>query len=680
MYLDDTSYIDFETNSFKYYDTNGRMVAIELNVNERIILNLLCHNYNSPVQNIDIFKAVYGKSFDPRNDDITPLTKMISKLRSKLSKYKDFIESPKKGIFLLYLNEPPFENYEMPINVSKTGINNDSIPTNEQNFFYSITNIEEDNQASPIPLATIDFFETALSNESELGKIKSIDMAFHGGSLWLYDGKKNALLIKALDNGVRIRIIINTSSQVEAVCSHMKQTGLLYTGFNKNAKDWENFMSEHSELVEIRIAQIPLLRRAYIIEGDSNKGWANITYYSYGNYDSSKNQSMCFRNANNAYSLYIDEFNYIWNNASVPCSESNIDQDTKIPSDTVAMVKKAFSDDAPLGIVRNIDISSHSGLYWLTNTEYVKLFQQAIDSGVRFRIIINTSSINESAQYMRQPMREYLGFEECLDRWIEREKTYPSQIEVRVAEIPIMHCTCIIKGEEDNGWARVRYYTYGNYDTSRDQCLCFKNTDDSYKLYLDEFEYIWNLSIKGIKYADQVSYDIVKEKIDAFSDEAKVSFFSSILRNKECVEVNMISLLAYYCAHGAVSRLIKDRLNDDTGFVLKMILPNPENVANLQKWYVGFEEVALNSFKIFESWVKMYPGRFLLHYTDLPIADRMYINKTEMIMLVEHLSIPQDTNLSIQNIYSASTSSDIYNTFEQQFDEIWKNYSSNPNQ
>lgn len=51
-------------------------------------------------------------------------------------------------------------------------------------------NSEETTHTYPIPLSTIDFFETVLSDESELGKISSIDMAFHGGSLWLYDGRK----------------------------------------------------------------------------------------------------------------------------------------------------------------------------------------------------------------------------------------------------------------------------------------------------------------------------------------------------------------------------------------------------------------------------------------------------------------------------------------------------------
>lgn len=95
-------------------------------------------------------------------------------------------------------------------------------------------------------------------------------MAFHGGSLWLYDGRKNAILKKAIERGIKIRIIINTSLQVDTIASHMRQPGLMYTGFDKNASDWCHFMAEHIDNVEVRIAQIPLLRRTYIVKGECN--------------------------------------------------------------------------------------------------------------------------------------------------------------------------------------------------------------------------------------------------------------------------------------------------------------------------------------------------------------------------------------------------------------------------
>lgn len=71
----------------------------------------------------------------------------------------------------------------------------------------SNANIEDDEiPGDSITLTTIEFFEQALSNESELGKISSIDMAFHGGSLWLYDGKKTPFSKK------RLRVVLKLES------------------------------------------------------------------------------------------------------------------------------------------------------------------------------------------------------------------------------------------------------------------------------------------------------------------------------------------------------------------------------------------------------------------------------------------------------------------------------------
>ena len=117
------------------------------------------------------------------------------------------------------------------------------------------------------------------------------------------------------------------------------------------------------------------------------------------------------------------------------------------------------------------------------------------------------------------------------------------------------------------------------------------------------------------------------------------------------------------------------RLSDESNFVLRMILPNQTNGKNLEKWFIGFDQESMAIFKTFESWTKRYPGRFLLHYTDLPIVDRMYINKTEAKMLVEHLSIPRSTNQAIQEEYSRATTPQIYNAFEDQFERIWTKFS-----
>ena len=292
VYLDDKSYIDFETKSFRY-NNNEIMKSRDLNVDELIILKCLCLKYNSVVYNSEIFEFLYEKAYDAENDDMQPLSRIISRLRKKVSKGNgSFIELKKNGCYCLPLKEPPFE-------------------------------VDAQNEANtkPLPTTTIDFFAQALSNESELGKVDSIDMAFHLGSLWLLDGKKFMLLRKAIENGIKIRIVVNTLEQVKNIFPHTSQEGQEYLSFDENSHKWEKFMMDNLSLVEFHIAKVPLLHRTYIIRNKENDGWANITYYSYGKHDKSENQSLSFRSKSKEYQRYLEEFNYIWENASEPYSE-----------------------------------------------------------------------------------------------------------------------------------------------------------------------------------------------------------------------------------------------------------------------------------------------------------------------------------------------------------------------
>lgn len=355
--------------------------------------------------------------------------------------------------------------------------------------------VEDEVQCDPIPFTTNELFEAALSGTTELGKIVAVDMCFHGGALWRTDGTKNRLLTKAINTGAKIRVIVNTTDRVQELCSHMKQPDLEYVGFERNLENWVKLMLKYPESVEIHIATVPLLRRSYIIRGEKSKGWANITYYSYGHVVD-ECQRVNYRSGCQEYKLYFDEFEYIWNNAS------------EVYSEPLLTISKPKRND---------------------------------------------------------------GFNE--------------------------------------------------------------------------------------------------------SDEDNIAFVRKALESHECQAFDIISVLAYYCAIGRVRELIKSRLSDDSNFVLRMILPDPKNGENLEKWFLGFDKETMTIFKTFESWAKRYPDRFLLHYTDLPIADRMYINKTEKKMLVEHLSIPRSTNQALQEEYNKTTTPQIYDAFEDQFERIWTEFS-----
>ncbi|MDY2627309.1 MAG: hypothetical protein SOW08_03185 [Lachnospiraceae bacterium] len=45
---------------------------------------------------------------------------------------------------------------------------------------------------------------------------------------------------------------------------------------------------------------------------------------------------------------------------------------------------------------------------------------------------------------------------------------------------------------EENGVMKVSYYTYGNPYPDKDCQNIIESSDKVYKLYSDEFEYLWN--------------------------------------------------------------------------------------------------------------------------------------------------------------------------------------------
>ena len=62
----------------------------------------------------------------------------------------------------------------------------------------------------------------------------------------------------------------------------------------------------------------------------------------------------------------------------------------------------------------------------------------------------------------------------------------------------MMHRYYCIK-DAKNGIAKVSFYTYGNFIPEKDFQYIFGSGQNEYRLYEEEFEYIWNeASHKGI--------------------------------------------------------------------------------------------------------------------------------------------------------------------------------------
>lgn len=128
---------------------------------------------------------------------------------------------------------------------------------------------------------------TEMSTSEYLQKCKEIDaldMAFHAGAEWFTDIRKNDILYNLIQEDVKIRVLVNSIDSSEYIPSHMRHARKSYVSFKDCVDHWIRLKKESSGLVEIRITNLPILRRYYSFHfKDSSKDTVNVKYYTYAN-------------------------------------------------------------------------------------------------------------------------------------------------------------------------------------------------------------------------------------------------------------------------------------------------------------------------------------------------------------------------------------------------------------
>ena len=145
--------------------------------------------------------------------------------------------------------------------------------------------------------------------------VLSVDMAFHAGSEWRRNTEMVNVLSTLYSMGIKMRVIINSPKAAEEVCGHMRQPFKKYVKFESNVEEWTELAKEYPDKIELRVLDIPLLHRLYIVRGE-NSGSANVKYYSYGNYKPENDFRLTFNSPDDEYTLYKEEFEYLWNIAN----------------------------------------------------------------------------------------------------------------------------------------------------------------------------------------------------------------------------------------------------------------------------------------------------------------------------------------------------------------------------
>lgn len=165
-------------------------------------------------------------------------------------------------------------------------------------------------------LDTVAFFDEIISDPS---RVKEICMAFHAGAEWRRESEKVALLKFIEKHRIPMRVMLNNSNSVRNICPHMHQEGREYVSFAKAIREWRKMESNSNGLVQVRVSEIPMLHRTYIIQNKDATGAANIKYYTYGNDIPANDHRAHFVSGSHEYAMYANEFDYLWEHAQGLC-------------------------------------------------------------------------------------------------------------------------------------------------------------------------------------------------------------------------------------------------------------------------------------------------------------------------------------------------------------------------
>lgn len=337
-------------------------------------------------------------------------------------------------------------------------------------------------------ISTEKYFGDCIVNSDN---IKRIDMAFHAGAEWFTSIEKNDQLYIILDKRIPVRVLLNFPDVSEIVAKHMRHKHKHYMKFEECIRNWQELGREYSDLVEIRIVDIPILRRYYSFHmKDAHKDSVNVKHYTYDNARPDKNFQSIFNCKSPYFMLYRSEFDYLWNQAIVLSEKQvfNLSNKTGKFVDTVSFITTCLND---ITNVSGIDMYFRGGSEWHLNSAVVELLLHLLEKRIKLRVIINEKdTVEETAKHMRHNLRKYYGYDKNVSNWVELSKKYSELVSVHLAEVPLMRRYYNVYGEQ-KGKMKISYYTYGNPYPEKDCLSIFDSSNLSYKLYSEEFDYLW---------------------------------------------------------------------------------------------------------------------------------------------------------------------------------------------
>ena len=148
------------------------------------------------------------------------------------------------------------------------------------------------------------------------------------------------------------------------------------------------------------------------------------------------------------------------------------------------------------GVV-SVDMAFHAGAEWFASIEKSDILYDIVDRGIKVNVLLNTPNAAEIlAAHMRHKRKNYMGFEECLQNWKRFQDAYGDLVELRTVDIPILRrYYSFHMSDPICDTVNVKYYTYANAKPSKNCQLIFQPDSDFFRLYREEFDYLWKRSL-----------------------------------------------------------------------------------------------------------------------------------------------------------------------------------------
>ncbi len=150
--------------------------------------------------------------------------------------------------------------------------------------------------------------------------------------------------------------------------------------------------------------------------------------------------------------------------------------------------------------VKSVDMAFHGGGAWFRPDGQLGTLKAMIERKIPLRVLVNTPDAAESiARHMRDEDAFYMTFQQTTQKWKAYAEKHQDLIQVRVCDIPLLRVYHNIKFHDESGKntydrIHIKYYAYQNLDLEKSFEHEMSVFSRYYKIYQDEFEFLWNAS------------------------------------------------------------------------------------------------------------------------------------------------------------------------------------------